>query len=235
MQSKFLTAAMTVTLLVTILVGCAIPTAPLPPSEAPSEPASNHEATLLTGSVLHGSVFDLVISIEAAGPVEWIYSPPPSEGGKVYIPFLFPDEEQCLLSLRMTPSRFVEGQKIYAGILVKTRDIDYTVAGISVSWSAAELTEPVKPADSERDVRVWETYEKSITSYPPSKVFFLQLPSNDMSVAPLLGKISTKAIQDSKYHAGAMDAKIYSSDPIAIDGLDQIFNEYLLFLFRLAN
>jgi len=184
------------------------------------------------GSVLHSNGFDLVISIEAVGPVEWVYSPPPSKDGKVYTPFLFPDGQPCLLRLRMTPSRFVEGQEIYAGILVKTRDIDYVVAGISVSWSAAELTEPVKPADNERDVRVWEAYEKSMASYPPSKVFFLQFPMkamNDKSVAALLGEIYTKAIQDSKYRAGAMDSIIYSSDPIAIDGLDEMFNEYLYF------
>jgi hypothetical protein len=184
------------------------------------------------GSVLHGSGFDLVISIEAAGPVEWVYSPPPSKEGKIYTPFLFPDGQPCLLRLRMTPLRFVEGQEIYAGILVRTRDIDYVVAGISVGWSAAELTEPVKPADDERDVRVLEAYENSMASYPPSKVFFLQFPMEamyDKSVAALLGEIYTKAIQDSTYHAGVMDQQIYSSDPIAIDGLDQIFNKYLYF------
>lgn len=184
------------------------------------------------GSVLHGNGFDLVISIEAAGPVEWVYSPPPSKDGKVYTPFLFPDGQPCLLRLRMTPSRFVEGQKIYAGILVRTRDIDYVVAGISVSWSAAELTEPVKPADNERDARVWEAYKKSMASYPPSKVFFLELPMKamyDKSVAALLSEIYTKAIQDSKYRAGVMDPQIYSSDPIEIDGLDEMFNKYLYF------
>ena len=179
--------------------------------------------------------FDLNISVTTVGPVKYIDTLSAPEGSvmRTYLPMLNPGD-QAVFGLKVKLARFAEGEKIFAQLIVKAKDADFVVTDIPLTliWSAQELTPPVRPADNERDARVWERYNDAVANFPPTKTVNLFLPSHDIAVASLLKSISTEINEnEDKYKVNPLDlaAANYPTDNIYVDDLDKLFNKFLYF------